>query len=96
LEKAQPDRPSLEAVCWFQALVAERPVVLAPANREVLMSSSKLASNEELPALERPLCPKCGAQMWLATIEPDRPDHDRRTFECPRCQTEKTEVVKYK
>jgi transcription elongation factor Elf1 len=23
--------------------------------------------------------------MMLARIEPDRPDHDRRTFECANC-----------
>jgi hypothetical protein len=62
---------------------------------EDLMPSSDLASSEERP-LERPRCPKCGAQMWLATIEPDRPGCDRRTFECPRCQTETVEVVEYK
>jgi transcription elongation factor Elf1 len=44
---------------------------------------------------EGPNCPKCGAQTWLAHIEPDEPDHDRRTFECPRCQHERTVVVKY-
>jgi hypothetical protein len=59
------------------------------------MPSSNVADNEPA-ALERPVCPECGAEMWLATIEPERPDHDRRTFECPRCQTEKIEVVKYK
>jgi hypothetical protein len=43
-----------------------------------------------------PQCPACGTLMWLARIEPDEPDHDRRTFECPRCQDELTEVVKYR
>ena len=43
----------------------------------------------------RPNCPKCGVQMWLGHIEPDKPDHDRRAFECPRCQHELTVVVKY-
>jgi hypothetical protein len=40
-------------------------------------------------------CPNCSARMWLAHIEPDKPDHDRRTFECPRCQHELAVVVKY-
>ena len=45
----------------------------------------------------RPRCAKCSAEMWLAWIEPaDKPDHDRRVFECPRCQYEITKVVKYK
>jgi hypothetical protein len=59
------------------------------------MVAFKLAGRER-PAAERPSCPKCGTQMWLATIEPDRPGHDRRTFECPRCQVEKVEIVKFK
>jgi Crp-like helix-turn-helix protein len=33
-----------------------------------------------------PSCELCRAQMWLTSIEPDRPDHDKRTFECSRCQ----------
>lgn len=45
--------------------------------------------------IDHPKC-ECGARMWLARIEPDRPDHDRRTFECPRCQNERVEVVKYR
>jgi hypothetical protein len=46
--------------------------------------------------LQQPKCPKCGLPMWLARIEPDKPDHDRRTFECPSCEHSHTEVVKYK
>lgn len=46
--------------------------------------------------IDRPMCPRCGAQMWIARIEPDEPDHDRRTFECPECDHSVTEVVKYK
>jgi transcription elongation factor Elf1 len=33
--------------------------------------------------------------MWLVSIEPDRPDHDRRTFECSRCEHQETVVIKY-
>ena len=45
----------------------------------------------------RPRCAKCRAEMWLAWIEPDeKPDHDKRVFECPRCQYEITEIVKYR
>ena len=46
-------------------------------------------------ALQRPGCPQCGELMWLALIEPDKPDHDKRIFECRRCQHETTEIVKY-
>lgn len=34
--------------------------------------------------------------MWLSVIEPDEPGYDRRTFECPRCQHNKIEIVKYR
>jgi hypothetical protein len=34
--------------------------------------------------------------MWLARIEPDRPDHDKRTFECKACGKTMAEVVKYR
>ena len=43
-----------------------------------------------------PNCPNCGARMWLARVEPDEPDHDRRTFECPECNYSITETVKYR
>ena len=33
--------------------------------------------------------------MWLACIEPDKPDHDKRTFECPMCSNFTVKVVKY-
>jgi predicted RNA-binding Zn-ribbon protein involved in translation (DUF1610 family) len=38
------------------------------------------------PSVDRPQCPECGWLMWLDRIEPDEPNGDRRTFECPRCQ----------
>jgi hypothetical protein len=31
--------------------------------------------------------------MWLATVEPDKPDHEKRSYECPRCQHEEEHVV---
>ena len=48
----------------------------------------------EIPS--RPTCPVCGTRMWLARIEPDIPDHDKRTLECPECDYAIIEVVKYK
>jgi len=45
---------------------------------------------------EHPTCTACGAPMWLARIEPDRPDHDKRTFNCLACDEIATEVVKYR
>lgn len=54
-------------------------------------SSSPIPTQVELPA-----CPTCGTQMQIARIMPDEPDHDRRTFECPRCHQEKEMVVKFR
>ena len=34
--------------------------------------------------------------MMLARIEPDKPGHDKRTFECPECQHIEIVLVKYK
>jgi DNA-directed RNA polymerase subunit M/transcription elongation factor TFIIS len=47
-------------------------------------------------AIIRPPCNKCGATMLLARIEPDKPGHDLRTFECPKCEHSETVVVKFK
>ena len=44
----------------------------------------------------RPRCEKCGTLMWLARIEPDSRNHDKRTFECSVCEATITKVVKYK
>src|SRR5215510_11342833 len=33
--------------------------------------------------------------MWLACIEPDKPDPDKRTCECPVCPNVTVRVVKY-
>ena len=46
--------------------------------------------------IAHPKCPNCGAQMWLARIEPDQPDYDRRTFECPECDHVLTKIVKFR
>ena len=41
----------------------------------------------------RPVCSKCGAPMWLIRIEPEKSGCARRTFECPRCHNQMTEVI---
>ena len=46
------------------------------------------------PNSERPLCLECGAKMWLARIEPVRPNYDKRTFECPACDYVEIAFVK--
>ncbi|TMJ02156.1 MAG: hypothetical protein E6G97_13365 [Alphaproteobacteria bacterium] len=47
-------------------------------------------------SIKRPQCLQCGTSMLLARIEPDKPDHDRRTFQCAECGHSLSEVVKYK
>jgi hypothetical protein len=44
---------------------------------------------------DRPRCPKCTMQMYLAQIEPGRPGFDLRTFECPKCKHSESVVVKF-
>jgi hypothetical protein len=33
--------------------------------------------------------------MWLVSIEPDEPQHGRRTFACALCEHQETAIVKY-
>ena len=33
---------------------------------------------------------------YLTRIEPDKPDHNKRTFECPNSENVESFVVKYK
>jgi len=47
--------------------------------------SQRLSSVIPFVAIERPACPKCKAQMMLASIEPARPGIDLHTFECAVC-----------
>jgi tRNA(Ile2) C34 agmatinyltransferase TiaS len=39
-----------------------------------------------------PSCRRCGTRMVLVQIFPDSPGHDQRTYECPRCEYEVTEI----
>jgi ribosomal protein S27AE len=43
---------------------------------------------------DRPKCPKCTRQMFLAHIEPGKPGFDLRTFACPRCEHSESILVK--
>jgi C4-type Zn-finger protein len=40
-------------------------------------------------------CPMCAKRMMLVRIEPDSPDHDRRTLDCVSCGYAETFVVTY-
>jgi ribosomal protein S27AE len=52
--------------------------------------------NRQPRTLENPKCPECGKLMVLAQIEPDKPDHDKRIFECPKCHHVLREIVKHR
>jgi hypothetical protein len=44
--------------------------------------------------VDRPICANCGWTMWIASIEPDAPGHDRHTLKCHRCDFEDSKIVK--
>lgn len=46
--------------------------------------------------IELPACAGCGGLMLLTRIDPDHPDHEKRTFECTACKREQSAVVKYR
>ena len=43
---------------------------------------------------DRPRCPKCTAQTYLAQIEPEQPGFALRTFICPSCEHSESVLVK--
>jgi hypothetical protein len=64
----------------------------APANNSWEANMATITAT--LPAvLACPSCPRCGTRMSLIHLFPDKPGYDQRTYECPRCQHEVTEVV---
>ena len=46
--------------------------------------------------IKHPKCAVCGVSTWLARVEPDEPDHDKCTFECPACDRAVVEIIKYR
>jgi len=48
------------------------------------------------PVLALPPCPSCGTPMALNRIEPEKPGHEIRTFECLHCGTTENLVVKFR
>jgi RNase P subunit RPR2 len=71
--------------------VAERPVELPGSAMTKIHSATPFS-----PSIHRPFCPECNAPMWLARIDPEKPDHEQRMFECAVCNYTHTEVVKFK
>lgn len=58
-----------------------------------MMTEPRMPSpNETL----KPKCPHCGSPMHLERIEPDKPLHDRRTFQCEGCGESVSETIKYR
>ena len=49
-----------------------------------------------LASIPRPLCPNCATPMSLVRVEPDKADHDMRTYQCATCKRSESAVVKYK
>ncbi|KQZ00286.1 hypothetical protein ASD45_04990 [Pseudolabrys sp. Root1462] len=48
---------------------------------------SKTQTNStNAPDIDRPICARCGSQMWLARISPAVQGREWRTFECPVCE----------
>ena len=49
-------------------------------------------------SIQRPDCPRCRARMMLSRIGtvPGKPDHEERTFECPNCGNELSDVGEVK
>jgi hypothetical protein len=43
---------------------------------------------------DRPRCPKCITQMYLAQIKPGQPGFDLRIFVCPSCENSESVLVK--
>jgi hypothetical protein len=48
------------------------------------------------PDVELPKCRECDVSMWLARVAPDKPDHDKCTFECSACNAMIIQIVKHK
>jgi hypothetical protein len=57
--------------------------------------SQRLSSFISPVAFGRPACPKCKAEMRLASIEPARPGVDMHTFECAVCDHVLTALAAY-
>ena len=45
-------------------------------------------------SIKRPDCPKCGTNMRLFGIEPERPGFELHSFECPKCKCVEVKVGK--
>jgi hypothetical protein len=77
----------------------ERDKLQANQQIEVAYWEACVRSYQAFPQLRminQPYCAACDTPMWLISIEPDRAGHDRRTFECPRCQEVTVKAINYR
>jgi predicted RNA-binding Zn-ribbon protein involved in translation (DUF1610 family) len=63
-----------------------------------MLRAARLAREAEATQdIHQPPCPNCGTAMFIVSIFPDdKPDHDRRSFECPDCKLALSRVVKFR
>ncbi len=47
-------------------------------------------------SIHLPICPTCRTAMMIIRIDPEKPDHDRRSYECSKCDHSESRVVKFK
>jgi hypothetical protein len=99
------------AVVWLLTLdffIQYLTLGTSPAKAQQVRANSAPACNSKMgvvvqeshyvpgsQAAEHPKCPTCAVPMWLTRIEPDKADHDKRTFECKACGATVTEVVRW-
>jgi len=95
--KRSVPKKRVEPVPWpdpFLPLIAFSPCVPRQLRRRCRMRRDQILPQQRI--IGRPFCELCKSQMWLACIEPDGPDHDKRTFECPACPNISVRIVKYR
>jgi len=73
-------------LCWRSI------VVLFVLRRDELMTTVIAKPSK---GIVRPICSTCGTRMSLVRIFPDSPSYDQRTYKCPRCEHEITEIVRF-
>jgi hypothetical protein len=78
-----------------ELIAAPVSVALIGPDQVIQQSEGYMASQTEIPppVLGLPSCPQCDTRMLLIRILPVSPGYQRRTYECPRCQHEVTEVI---
>jgi hypothetical protein len=77
-------------------LPPELSLYQAPVTEKTRRGVRKDQNLPQQRIIGRPFCEVCKAQLWLAGIEPDKPDYDKRTFECPVCPNVTVKVVNYR